>query len=106
LHATRLALEHPVSGERMEWHVPLPQDMQQLLQQIRKAISPRPITLLDPTLPAEGSLRSSGEPTGVPLAGAGGKITSSPDGTTSHSTRLSKGDSQVAGYDKGRPGGV
>ncbi len=38
LHATRLALEHPVSGERMEWHAPLPQDMVQLLQQI-KAIS-------------------------------------------------------------------
>jgi 23S rRNA pseudouridine1911/1915/1917 synthase len=38
LHATRLALEHPVSGETMEWHVPLPQDMQQLLQQIRAAI--------------------------------------------------------------------
>jgi len=35
LHATRLALEHPVSGERMEWHAPLPHDMQQLLQQIR-----------------------------------------------------------------------
>ena len=31
---------------------------------------------------------------------------SSPDGTTSHSTRLSKDDSQVAGYDKGRLGGV
>ena len=29
-----------------------------------------------------------------------------PDKTTSHSTRLSKDDSQVAGYDKGRPGGV
>lgn len=38
LHATRLALEHPVSGETMEWHVPLPQDMQQLLQQIRSAV--------------------------------------------------------------------
>jgi len=37
LHATRLALEHPVSGETMEWHVSLPQDMQQLLQQIREA---------------------------------------------------------------------
>ncbi|MCR4303771.1 MAG: 23S rRNA pseudouridine(1911/1915/1917) synthase RluD [Gallionella sp.] len=42
LHATRLALVHPVSGEMMEWHAPLPQDMQQLLQQIRKAVSPRP----------------------------------------------------------------
>jgi ATP-dependent helicase/nuclease subunit A len=28
----------------------------------------------------------------------------SPDGTTSHSTKLSKNDSQVAGYDKGRAG--
>jgi 23S rRNA pseudouridine1911/1915/1917 synthase len=49
LHATRLALEHPVSGEMMEWHAPLPQDMQLLLQQIREAISPRP-TPLDPPL--------------------------------------------------------
>jgi 23S rRNA pseudouridine1911/1915/1917 synthase len=43
LHATRLALEHPVSGETMEWHVPLPEDMTQLLRQIREAISPRPL---------------------------------------------------------------
>jgi 23S rRNA pseudouridine1911/1915/1917 synthase len=42
LHATRLALEHPVSGERMEWHAPLPHDMQQLLQQI-KAIVNEPV---------------------------------------------------------------
>ena len=42
LHATRLALVHPVSGEMMEWHAPLPADIQQLLQQIRAAISPRP----------------------------------------------------------------
>jgi 23S rRNA pseudouridine1911/1915/1917 synthase len=42
LHATRLVLEHPVSGERMEWQVPLPEDMTQLLQQIREVISPRP----------------------------------------------------------------
>ena len=41
LHATRLALEHPVSGEMMEWHAPLPQDMQQLLQQIKESFSPR-----------------------------------------------------------------
>lgn len=39
LHATRLALEHPVSGEMMEWHAPLPQDMRQLLQQIRETVS-------------------------------------------------------------------
>lgn len=41
LHATRLALEHPASGEIMEWHAPLPQDMQQLLQQIRETIISR-----------------------------------------------------------------
>jgi hypothetical protein len=33
-------------------------------------------------------------------------LCSSPDGTTSHSAKLSKNDSQVAGYDKGRLGGV
>jgi 23S rRNA pseudouridine1911/1915/1917 synthase len=38
LHATRLALEHPESGATMEWHAPLPQDMQQLLHRIRGAI--------------------------------------------------------------------
>ena len=40
LHATRLALEHPVSGDLMEWHAPLPEDMRQLLRQIREAVSP------------------------------------------------------------------
>jgi 23S rRNA pseudouridine1911/1915/1917 synthase len=67
LHATRLALEHPVSGESMEWQVPLPQDMQQLLQQIRKEISPRHATPLDPPL-SGGKLDSSpdkGRPGGV-----------------------------------------
>jgi len=39
LHATRLALEHPVSGELMEWHAPLPQDMVQLLQQIQAIVN-------------------------------------------------------------------
>jgi len=97
LHATRLALEHPVSGEMMEWQVPLPEDMLQLLKQIRAIISPRPITPLDPPNPPQPSLFREG---------VGGKTASSPDGTTSHSTRLSKDDSQVAGYDKGRPGGV
>ena len=97
LHATRLALEHPVSGEMMEWHAPMPQDMQQLLRQIREIISPRTATRIDPTNPPQPSLVSEG---------AEGKLDSSPDGTTSHSTRLSKDDSQVAGYDKGRPGGI
>ncbi|MDO8350916.1 MAG: 23S rRNA pseudouridine(1911/1915/1917) synthase RluD [Gallionella sp.] len=39
LHATRLALEHPVSGELMEWHAPMPEDMQQLLKQINSALN-------------------------------------------------------------------
>lgn len=34
LHATRLALDHPVSGERMEWEVDLPEDMDTLLARI------------------------------------------------------------------------
>ncbi len=42
LHATRLALQYPDSGEQMEWQVPLPQDMVQLLQQLKEIISPRP----------------------------------------------------------------
>jgi 23S rRNA pseudouridine1911/1915/1917 synthase len=36
LHATRLALVHPVSGATMEWQAPLPPDMQELLRQIRE----------------------------------------------------------------------
>jgi 23S rRNA pseudouridine1911/1915/1917 synthase len=39
LHAIRLALVHPVSGEMMEWQAPLPQDMQQLLIQIKAAVN-------------------------------------------------------------------
>jgi 23S rRNA pseudouridine1911/1915/1917 synthase len=31
LHAARLGLEHPVTGEYMEWEAPLPEDMQHLL---------------------------------------------------------------------------
>ncbi|HET7832730.1 MAG TPA: 23S rRNA pseudouridine(1911/1915/1917) synthase RluD [Gallionella sp.] len=36
LHATRLALVHPDTGVLMEWHAPLPQDMMQLLRQLRE----------------------------------------------------------------------
>jgi 23S rRNA pseudouridine1911/1915/1917 synthase len=32
LHATRLSLRHPVSGEVLEWHAPLPADMVELIQ--------------------------------------------------------------------------
>jgi 23S rRNA pseudouridine1911/1915/1917 synthase len=34
LHATRLALTHPVSGERMSWESALPHDMAQLLAEL------------------------------------------------------------------------
>jgi 23S rRNA pseudouridine1911/1915/1917 synthase len=36
LHASRLGLTHPVSGEYMEWQAPLPADMQQLLEVLRQ----------------------------------------------------------------------
>jgi len=36
LHAQRLGLTHPVSGESMSWEVPLPTDMQQLLVGLRR----------------------------------------------------------------------
>lgn len=36
LHATRLALNHPYTGDRMEWAIPLPQDMDNLLEIMRQ----------------------------------------------------------------------
>jgi 23S rRNA pseudouridine1911/1915/1917 synthase len=36
LHATRLALVHPVTGETTEWQAPIPQDMKELLRKIRE----------------------------------------------------------------------
>ncbi|MBI3775711.1 MAG: 23S rRNA pseudouridine(1911/1915/1917) synthase RluD [Gammaproteobacteria bacterium] len=35
LHASRLSLDHPAHGKRMQWRVPLPQDMQDLLEAMR-----------------------------------------------------------------------
>ena len=35
LHALKLGLTHPQSGEWMEWETPLPEDMQQLLEALR-----------------------------------------------------------------------
>ncbi|MDH2916582.1 MAG: 23S rRNA pseudouridine(1911/1915/1917) synthase RluD [Gallionella sp.] len=37
LHATQLALEHPLTGEWMEWHSPLPEDMEELLDKLDEA---------------------------------------------------------------------
>lgn len=39
LHASRLGLQHPVSGEYMEWQVPLPADMVQLLEVLRQDVA-------------------------------------------------------------------
>lgn len=36
LHAARLKLDHPVTGERMEFQAPLPKDFAALLNQLRK----------------------------------------------------------------------
>lgn len=35
LHAKRLELSHPITGEWMEWEVDLPEDMQKLLEQLQ-----------------------------------------------------------------------
>lgn len=37
LHATRLGLRHPQTGEAMQWEIPLPEDMRALLEQLRAA---------------------------------------------------------------------
>lgn len=39
LHASRLGLIHPQSGEYMEWQVPLPEDMEQLLEILRQDVA-------------------------------------------------------------------
>ena len=36
LHAKKLTLMHPISGEEMSWKAPLPQDLQDLLQALEK----------------------------------------------------------------------
>lgn len=35
LHATMLRLEHPITGEMMEWHAPLPDDFIELIQALK-----------------------------------------------------------------------
>jgi 23S rRNA pseudouridine1911/1915/1917 synthase len=39
LHATRLALEHPLTGKPLEWEVPPPPDMAQLLAALAQDFS-------------------------------------------------------------------
>ena len=61
LHAAQLGLEHPVTGEWLEWQAALPDDMAQLLQQIRINISAQQSTPLDPPLSRGKSVSSPGE---------------------------------------------
>ncbi|MGM0594013.1 MAG: 23S rRNA pseudouridine(1911/1915/1917) synthase RluD [Pseudomonadota bacterium] len=39
LHASRLGLEHPTSGEYLEWTAPLPEDMQRLIDVLREDLN-------------------------------------------------------------------
>jgi 23S rRNA pseudouridine1911/1915/1917 synthase len=41
LHATELGFVHPVSGERMHWTMPLPDDLQAFLERLRDQPPPR-----------------------------------------------------------------
>ncbi|MFQ1017320.1 23S rRNA pseudouridine(1911/1915/1917) synthase RluD [Gilliamella sp. BG7] len=36
LHATMLRLYHPITGEQMEWHAPIPEDMQKLIKSLQE----------------------------------------------------------------------
>ena len=40
LHAARLELQHPASGEQKLWEAPLPEDMQQMLELLQEDVSP------------------------------------------------------------------
>ena len=42
LHARRLGLAHPVSGELLRWEAPLPDDMQQLLRALEHDLRREP----------------------------------------------------------------
>jgi 23S rRNA pseudouridine1911/1915/1917 synthase len=42
LHAATLGFDHPATGERMRWTAPLPRDMRQLLQELRRQ-APKPL---------------------------------------------------------------
>jgi 23S rRNA pseudouridine1911/1915/1917 synthase len=36
LHAVKLEIEHPITGKMMSWQAPIPADMQQLTEVLRK----------------------------------------------------------------------
>jgi 23S rRNA pseudouridine1911/1915/1917 synthase len=35
LHATELGFEHPVTGQHLHWTMPLPPDLQKLVERLR-----------------------------------------------------------------------
>ena len=37
LHATELGFEHPVTGQHLHWVMPIPADMQKLIERLRAA---------------------------------------------------------------------
>lgn len=45
LHATMLRFEHPTSGERVEFHAPIPDDMRALLEAFRDDVQKNPVPL-------------------------------------------------------------
>ena len=47
LHASRLGLQHPRTKELMQWFVPAPQDMAQLMQEIGFGPTDEPVTVFD-----------------------------------------------------------
>jgi 23S rRNA pseudouridine1911/1915/1917 synthase len=43
LHAARLELEHPATGELMAWEAPIPEDMQALILLLREDRRQHPV---------------------------------------------------------------
>ena len=52
LHATELGFTHPISGQRLRFEMPLPADLQQLLDRLRKACGSSATG--SPVVPADG----------------------------------------------------
>ena len=42
LHAVKLELEHPITGEMMSWQAPIPEDMQLLTEALRQDTKANP----------------------------------------------------------------
>lgn len=71
LHAARLALVHPSTGERLEWTAPVPEDMQALIEALEEDASPSPRpSPLSPSLPRKGG----GSPPPQPSPARGGRV--------------------------------